>query len=203
MQQQLQHDDLFTTWLAGEHRAAACQWGLPSGSSAPWQVAVINASEQEVLTAIARYPRLHLLVVNADRETVVGGDPHQLEQVARSQSWTIFPLDGVTAVHCCLVDQVANRYRNLHLWPAHDPVCDVILHSTATGDPLPIDSDAMADSILQQAREGFHFPRLVRSLWQAGSRIFIEPGPGGFLLEADSPGSGRATASNSSALLPR
>ena len=178
MQQQLQHDDLFTTWLAGEHRAAACQWGLPSGSSAPWQVAVINASEQEVLTAIARYPRLHLLVVNADRETVVGGDPHQLEQVARSQSWTILPLDGVTAVHCCLVDQVANRYRNLHLWPAHDPVCDVILHSTATGDPLPIDSDAMADSILQQAREGFHFPRLVRSLWQAGSRIFIEPGPG-------------------------
>lgn len=178
MQQQLQQDDLFTTWLGGQHRAAATQWNLPPGSPASWQVAVVHASEPEVRSVISQYDRLHLLVVNAERETVVGGDPQQLELLIRAQDWTILPLDGVTAVHCDLVDQVSQRYRDLHRWPVHAPLGDVTLHSTATGKPLPLDSDAVADSILQQATEGFHFPRLVHSLWQAGGRIFIEPGPG-------------------------
>ncbi len=178
MHQRLRENDLFTTWLSGQHRAAACAWNLPSGTVASWQVAVINASEDEVLRAISGCSRLHLLVVNADQETVVGGDPQQLEQVARSNNWTILPLEGVTAVHCDLVDQVASEYRDLHHWPVHQPIAGAILHSSATGEPLLLDSDSVADSILQQAREGFHFPRLVRSLWQAGGRIFIEPGPG-------------------------
>ncbi|MGE4632333.1 MAG: beta-ketoacyl synthase N-terminal-like domain-containing protein [Planctomycetota bacterium] len=178
MQQRLQQDDLFTRWLSGEHHAAACAWNLPSGSVARWQVAVINVSEEEVLQAISGSSRLYLLVVNADRETVVGGDPQQMDQVARSNNWTILPLEGVTAVHCDLVDQVASRYRDLHLWPVHEPIAGAILHSSATGEPLPIDPDGVADSLLQQARQRFHFPRLIHSLWQAGGRIFIEPGPG-------------------------
>ncbi|MGE4619244.1 MAG: beta-ketoacyl synthase N-terminal-like domain-containing protein [Planctomycetota bacterium] len=178
MQEQLLRDDLFSSWLAGEHRAAAQAWQLPTGSRADWQVAVVNAPENEIRSAIASHPRLYLLVVNADQESVIGGDPVQLDQVTRSQGWSTIPLQGVTAVHCSLVEQVADRYKDLHLWPVHEPIAAATLHSTATGKALPLDSNAMADSILQQARAGFHFPHLIRSLWQAGSRIFIEPGPG-------------------------
>ncbi|MCP3692796.1 MAG: hypothetical protein GY917_11420, partial [Planctomycetaceae bacterium] len=177
MQEQLLRDDLFSSWLAGEHRAAAQAWQLPTGSRAAWQVAVVNAPENEIRSAIASHPRLYLLVVNADQESVVGGDPVQLDQVTRSQGWSTIPLEGVTAVHCSLVEQVADRYKDLHLWPVHEPIAAATLHSTATGKALTLVSNAMAESILQQARAGFHFPHLIRSLWQAGSRIFIEPGP--------------------------
>ena len=178
MQQQMENDDLFTDWLAGEYRAAAREWSLPPGSHAHWAAAVLDASQDQVRLAISNEPRLDVLVVNASNETVVGGDPEVLERLSILHGWTSIPLQGVTSVHCQLVSQVASRYRALHHWPVYPPVGGVTLHSTATGLPLLLDSDAVADSIMLQATDGFDFPHLIELLWQAGSRIFIEPGPG-------------------------
>ncbi|MDE0959579.1 MAG: beta-ketoacyl synthase N-terminal-like domain-containing protein [Planctomycetota bacterium] len=178
MQRQMEDDDLFTHWLAGEHRAAAREWALPAGSHAPWIAAVVNQPHSEVREAISQLPRLYLLIVNGERETVIGGDPAVLSSLCTSRGWTAVGLDGVTSVHCPLVSQVGRRYHALHHWPVHPPIGGVMLHSTATAEPLVLTSDGIADSIMQQATEGFDFTKLVHSLWQAGSRIFIEPGPG-------------------------
>jgi PfaB family protein len=178
MQQQMEDDDLFTHWLAGENRAAAREWSLPTGSHAPWSAAVVDRPHAEVRQAIAQIPRLYLLIVNGDRETVIGGDPAVLSSLCNSRGWTAIHLDGVTSVHCPLVSQVRDRYHALHHWPVHPPIGGVTLHSTATAQPIPLTSDGVADSIVLQATEGFDFSQLVHSLWRAGSRIFIEPGPG-------------------------
>ena len=178
MQLRLEDDDLFSHWLAGEHRAAARAWNLPVGSRAPWGAAVIDAPAEEIKAAIEEHPRIYLLVVNAVTESVIGGDPQQVEMLCQERGWTPIWLHGVTSVHCPLVSQVASRYRELHHWPVHLPYRGVILHSTATGEELPVDSDAIADSLLKQATEGFHFPHLLQKLWKSGSRIFIETGPG-------------------------
>ncbi|MEE2857011.1 MAG: beta-ketoacyl synthase N-terminal-like domain-containing protein [Planctomycetota bacterium] len=178
MQQQMENDDLFTDWLAGGYRAAAREWSYPPGRKAHWAAAVIDGTEQQIRHAISSEPRLELLVVNASNETVIGGDPEVLERMCNRHGWTSIPLQGVTSVHCRMVSQVASRYRALHHWPVYPPVGGVTLHSTATGLPLVLDSDGVADSIMLQATDGFDFPHLIESLWQAGSRIFIEPGPG-------------------------
>ncbi len=179
MQDQLEKGDLFNTWLGGEFRAARKIWHGGEGPDEPWAAVVVDRPRNVVEATLNKQSlKVFLLLTNAPDEVVLGGDPADLHQLILDTGWSAVPLSGVTSVHCPLVSEVRDQYRSLHDWPVSAPPHAAKLLCTATGKPLEISSSAIADSILDQALNGFDFPQLIESMWQEGTRIFIEPGPG-------------------------
>ena len=179
MQNQLEKGDLFNTWLGGEFRAARKIWHGGEGPDEPWAAVVVDRPRNVVEATLGKQSlKVFLLLTNAPDEVVLGGDPSDLQQLIQDTGWSAVPLSGVTSVHCPLVNEVRDQYRSLHEWPVSSPDHLAKLLCTATGKPLEISSSAIADSILKQALNGFDFPHLIESMWQEGTRIFIEPGPG-------------------------
>ena len=178
MQSLLEKGNLFDTWLGGEFRAAREAWSLKNHEEVDWGARVVDRPLDEIEDAIQHQNRIYRLIVNASNETVIGGRNSDLDTLIHREGWSAVPLEGVTSVHCPLVQAVEFSYRDLHLWAVNAPSSSTQILCTATAKILPIESGAIADSILQQALSGFNFPNLVQEMWNQGTRIFIEPGPG-------------------------
>ncbi len=177
MLQQMYASTLFTDDLAGECRAAARAWGLPEGKKVEWQIGVVSANAREVRRAIRMTTRVYLLIVNTPNECVIGGDAKGVRKIVAILGCSFFPLSGVTTVHCEVAREVAEPYRNLHLFPT-DPPPGVTFYSGAEGGPFEVNRESAADAILAQALEGINYPAVINSAYNDGVRIFLEMGPG-------------------------
>jgi acyl transferase domain-containing protein/3-hydroxymyristoyl/3-hydroxydecanoyl-(acyl carrier protein) dehydratase len=174
---QMYGSTLFTEDLAGECRAAARAWGLPEGKGVDWQIGVVSAPEREVRRAIRMTTRVYLLIVNTPNECVIGGDAKGVKRIVAILGCSFFPLSGVTTVHCEVAREVAEPYRNLHLFET-DPPPGVTFYSGAEGGPFEVNRESAADAILAQALEGINYPAVINSAYNEGVRIFLEMGPG-------------------------
>jgi 3-hydroxymyristoyl/3-hydroxydecanoyl-(acyl carrier protein) dehydratase/malonyl CoA-acyl carrier protein transacylase len=174
---QMYDSTLFTHDLAGECRAAARAWGLGEGKPVDWQIGVVSAPAKEVRRAIRMTTRVYLLIVNTPDECVIGGDAKGVKRVVAILGCRFFPLAGVTTVHCEVAREVAEPYRNLHLFPT-DPPPGVTYYSGAEGGPFEVNRESAADAILAQALEGINYPAVITSAYDAGVRLFLEMGPG-------------------------
>ncbi|MGE3164096.1 MAG: beta-ketoacyl synthase N-terminal-like domain-containing protein [Planctomycetota bacterium] len=171
---------LFRHDLAGPCDAVRRAWNLPAGERVDWAIGVVTAAPERVRPVIARFPRAYLLIVNTREECVIGGDRAQVRQAVAELGASWHPVEGVTTVHCEVLDPVRAAYRALHVFPTTPPP-GVRFYSAWLGDRLEVSSDAVADSILGQAREGFDFPRVLEAVVRDGGRWFVEQAPGASL----------------------
>ena len=168
---------LFTEDLAGECRAVARAWGIPEGKKIDWQIGVVSAPAREVRRAIRMTTRVYLLIVNTPNECVIGGDAKGVKRIVAILGCSFFQLSGVTTVHCEVAREVAEPYRDLHLFNTNPPE-GVTYYSGAEGGAYEVNRESAADAILAQALEGINYPAVINSAYADGVRIFLEMGPG-------------------------
>jgi PfaB family protein len=169
---------LFTRDLAGECRAAQRAWGESSGKEIIWSIGVVDASAREVRRALKKTSRVYLLIVNTPDECVIGGDAKWVKHLVAMLDCRFFPLQGVTTVHCEVAREVANAYRDLHLFNTQNNP-ELTFYSGAAGSSYQVNRRSAADSILSQAVEGIDFPKVIDAAYAEGVRYFLEMGPGG------------------------
>ncbi|MFO0597025.1 MAG: beta-ketoacyl synthase N-terminal-like domain-containing protein [Myxococcaceae bacterium] len=163
---------LFRTELGGACTVAKAAWG----PDAEWSVALVMRPASEVRAALSGTAAL--LIVNAPRECVVGGNrPDARAVVERLGGEAVF-LEGVPSVHLPLVTPVKDAYRALHVLKATPPP-GVRFYSAAWARPYEVTTDSAADSVTDDALHGFDFTKVIDRAWQDGARIFIEAGPQG------------------------
>src|SRR6185369_11045279 len=168
---------LFTEDLAGECRAVARAWGIPEGKKIDWPIGVVSAPAREVRRAIRMTTRVYLLIVNTPNECVIGGDAKGVKRIVAILGCSFFQLSGVTTVHCEVAREVAQPYRDLHLFNTNPPD-GVTFDSGAEGGAYEVNRESAADAILAQALEGINYPAVINSAYADGVRIFLEMGPG-------------------------
>jgi acyl transferase domain-containing protein len=168
---------LFTRDLAGEYRAARTFWNLSAEAPLTWSTGVVNCSEGRLRALLSEFPRVFLQIVNAPEECVIGGETAAVKALVSRLGCFFMPLAGVTTVHCEIVRQVAEAYRELHLFETVPPR-DVTIYSAAWGRAYRPDRETAADSITEQALGTMHFPRLIEQAHADGLRLFLEMGPG-------------------------
>ncbi|BDV42215.1 hypothetical protein GURASL_11380 [Geotalea uraniireducens] len=168
---------LFTRELAGDCRAAARAWGLADDRPVEWSIGVVEAPAREVRRALRTTARVYLLIVNTPDECVIGGDAKAVKRLVAMLGCRFFPLHGVTTVHCEVAAQVAESYRELHLF-ATTPPPGVTFYSGARGRAYAVDRESAADSILAQAIGGIDYPATIDAAYADGVRYFLEMGPG-------------------------
>ncbi|MGW8312314.1 MAG: beta-ketoacyl synthase N-terminal-like domain-containing protein [Desulfuromonadales bacterium] len=177
MEQRLSKSRLFTEQLAGECQAAHKVWGLKKGDKVDWVLGLIDVPAARVKQALAGKDRVYLLIVNTNRECVIGGDRQQVETLTRELKGHFFALHGVTTVHCPVVEPVAKAYRDLHLFPVTAPA-GITFYSGALGKGYPVTTESAADAILGQALDTLDYARVIEQAYADGVRIFLEMGPG-------------------------
>ncbi len=177
MLQRLEKSPLFTQELAGECRAAKRVWKLKSGQQVDWVLGMVNLPAAQVRQYLQKKKRAYLLIINTLKESVVGGNRLQIEQLVADLGCHFIPLHGVTTVHCEVTRAVADAYRKLHLFDVTPPQ-GIDFYSCALGKKYPLTSANAADVILAQALDTIDYPRVIEQLYADGARIFLEVGPG-------------------------
>ncbi|MEE4254072.1 MAG: beta-ketoacyl synthase N-terminal-like domain-containing protein [Desulfuromusa sp.] len=177
MLQRLKSSTLFTDELAGECRAAKRIWGLKSGETVDWVLGMVNLPAEKIRERLKGKKQVYLLIVNTHRESVIGGNRKQVEQLVAELGCHFLPLHGVTTVHCEVTKAVSDAYRKLHLFDVTPPR-DIDFYSCALGKKYPLTADNAADVILAQALDTIEYPQVIEQLYADGARIFLEVGPG-------------------------
>lgn len=168
--------DLFTTELAGQCNSARTAWNISPEEDFNWRAAAVNRPAKTVRKALSGFPFARLLIVNTPDECVIGGKKFDIEAVIRKLKCEAVFLEGVVTVHCDAVNPVADKYRNLHLFPVTPPA-GISFYSCALGRSFEATSESAADSILMQATGGFDFAATIEQAYKDGIRIFLEMGP--------------------------
>ena len=168
---------LFTKDLTGEPAALRRAWKLPTDQPAAWLAGLVDRPAEEVRAAMPGLARTYILIVNTPRECVIGGDAEQVRSLVAKLGCHFFALDGVSTVHCDLLQPVLKPYRELHRFPTTPPP-GVTFYSGGWGRSYVPDRESAADAIVAQASATIDFPRAVRTAYAEGVRFFIEMGPG-------------------------
>ena len=176
MLKRMRQTDLFTTELAGSCNAVRQAWGIPPEKDVNWTVAVVNRSANAVGKIIDRYPFIRLLIINTPNECVIGGCLPEVKAAIEDLKCDAIFLDGVVTVHCDALKPVADAYRELHVFPAHQ-LEDIRFYSCALGRSYRVTREKTANSILSQALHGFDFTKSIHQAYRDGVRIFLEIGP--------------------------
>jgi PfaB family protein len=173
----MQTSNLFTRDLAGECRAACHAWGIAEGRGVEWGIGVVKAPAREVRRALRTMSRVYLLIINTPEECVIGGDAKGVRRLVATLGCRYYPLHGVTTVHCEVAKEVAEPYRDLHLFTTTPPP-GITFYSGAQASSYELNRESAADSILAQAVSGIDFPALIKTAYDDGVRYFLEMGPG-------------------------
>ncbi|MBN9419331.1 hypothetical protein ABS71_20520 [bacterium SCN 62-11] len=173
--ERMQASDLFRTQLGGPCLAARRFWKVPEGAPFEWKVAVLTRPAEEVRPRLQG--KLELLIVNTDKECVVGGDAPDLARLIGELGCQAFYLEAVPTVHSQAVQEVAQDYFDLHHVRVASPP-GVTYYSAYRAEPYEMSSENSARSIVEQAVHGLDFTKVIRRAYADGFRYFVEIGPG-------------------------
>jgi acyl transferase domain-containing protein/3-hydroxymyristoyl/3-hydroxydecanoyl-(acyl carrier protein) dehydratase len=177
MLQAMNASPLFVSDLAGPCDAARKAWRLPPDAVVEWTTGIVDRGPAAVRNACAGLPRVYLLIINTPRECVIGGERGQVQTLVARLGCHFVPLPETSTVHCPVVREVAEAYRDLHRLPTTAPH-GIRFYSTALARSFELNSDSIAEAILAQALDTVDFPAVVESAYRDGVRIFLEMGPG-------------------------
>ncbi len=177
MLQAMHASSLFATDLAGPCDAARRAWRLPPQTPVDWVTGVVDRPPAAVRGACAGQPQAYLLIINTPRECVLGGRREAVNAVVERLGCKFLSLPETSTVHCPVVREVAEAYRDLHRLPTSMPP-GVRFYSTALARSFELNPDSAAESILAQALDTVDFPAVIESAYRDGVRIFLEMGPG-------------------------
>lgn len=192
MLRRMQRSPLFGSDLVSPFAAARKAWNVPDDEDVPWLSGVVDRSASDIRAAIDRMrfeipadSRVYLLIINTPRQCVIGGDRGQVEQLIRELNATFVPIPSPSTVHCDVLRQVEQAYRELHLMRTTPPVVDtdqgprpIDFYSAAWGRKYDLSRQSAADAIVAQAVDTIDFPRVIEQAYADGVRIFVEIGPG-------------------------
>ena len=169
---------LFTHELGGSFAAAQRHWRPPRSAVGEWANHMLNVTVERVEAALMREEQAYLTLVNSPDEVVIGGEAVACQRVIEALGAPAHPLGYDLAVHCPVVEEVAERWLELHRRETAD-VPDVRFYTHSTLGHYHPTRESAARAILGQAVRTLRFPALIQQAFDDGVRIFLEHGPRG------------------------
>ncbi len=160
-----------------EFRAVARAWQVDRADWAVWNVL---APVDEVRTAISGEPRVHLMLINTDRNVVISGDASACERLVKT--FGIQRCRPVGYNLACHVPELQAEFHQpwLDIHTRHvTPVDGVRFYSNGVSGAYAVSTQACAAAITRQAETTVDFPATIRAAYDDGVRIFVEHGPSG------------------------
>ena len=186
MRKEIDESELYTTQLAGPFEAVARAWGSKSGKTAKaswstWAVLAPVARVRELIADQEEKQRLHLAIIHTDNDCVIAGDTDAgrrvVEQVqAEFGSGRCYELEYNMAAHVPEVDAFREEWLRIHRRKV-SAVPGVRFYSGGSDAAYVAETEACAQTIMNQARQTLDFSKVIERAWADGVRIFVEHGP--------------------------
>lgn len=199
MRQRMDDATLFGSDLVRPFDAARRAWNIPNDLAVDWVSGAVDRSADQVRAAIAQHEavpsspntqKVFLLIINTPDQCVIGGQRDDLAQVVKTLHARFVPFAAPSTVHCPILNQVEQSYRDLHLMRTVQPrvhtrtdsdgaeIRQIDFYSTAWGHAYELTRESAADAIVAQAVDTIDFPAVINRAYEDGVRLFVEIGPG-------------------------
>jgi 3-hydroxymyristoyl/3-hydroxydecanoyl-(acyl carrier protein) dehydratase len=166
---------VYSKEIAGEFNVVKRSWN--TDEPIEWTNWGLLAPKQEVEKALKNEPRVHLTIVNAPCDVIIGGRADAcnrvIDKIGRNKAYF---LNNNVVNHCPEINAYKNEWLKLHHRPTRQ-VQNVRFYSGATCSYYYPTADKAAESILGMATRVLDFPQMIENAWNDGVRIFVEHGP--------------------------
>ena len=181
MSARLANSDTFNHQLSSELRAIRKLWNLPDIKNGEfeqiWETYSIKGTVEQVKAEIIEGERVYVTIVNTPDSLVIGGFPQDCLKVIKRLGVRAMPLNMANAIHSEPAYQEYEHMLELYNMPV-TPRIDTKMISSSCYLPIPQLQKAIAVSIAKCLCEPVDFPRLINSLADKGSKVFVEMGAG-------------------------
>jgi acyl transferase domain-containing protein/3-hydroxymyristoyl/3-hydroxydecanoyl-(acyl carrier protein) dehydratase len=166
---------VYSKEIAGEFNVVKRSW--KTDEAIEWTNWGLLAPKQEVEKALGNEPGVHLTIVNAPGDVIIGGKieacKRVIEKIGRHRAYC---LNNSVVNHCPEMNAYKDQWLKLHRRPTRK-VPNVRFYTGATCSYYYPTADKAAQSILGMATQVLDFPRMIENAWNDGVRIFVEQGP--------------------------
>ena len=170
---------IFTSDLVGTFEAPRKAWKKLGSTGSIWSNYLVSAPVDQVKTALANEPLVHLTSINTPDDCVIGGEATAVERVVKViGTERTLPLGYDIAAHCPEVEEIRDAWWKLHHRAVTD-VPNVRFYTNASNTWFKASAEAAADAITGQALRTLDFTKTIENAWADGVRVFIEHGPRG------------------------
>jgi len=177
MRSEIESSGMYETALDGSFDCVAKAWD--ETEPIHWSVWNVMVDIDEVRSAIAEEPRLHLAIIHTATNCVIAGDAEAAQRaISQLGPNRCHELNYNMAAHVPEVDLFRTEWLSIHTREV-TPVPDVAFYSAGLGKVYEPAPEACAEAILAQAVDTLDFPRVIEQAWDDGVRVFIEHGPQG------------------------
>ena len=150
-----------------------------SVADAPGAMAAVSATGEAVAEALDGTPGVWLANFNAPQQTVIAGRREDLEAAIRTleaRGLSTRALPVACAFHTPLMQAARERLAAaLSALPCATPRAEVF--SNSSGQPYPAEPAAVRTLLAEHLGQPVRFVDEIRSMYDAGARIFLEVGP--------------------------
>lgn len=168
---------IFAVELGGEFRAVQRSWQCSPQEAGQFQSWRLLAPVDAIRAALTDEPRLHVTTIHTNNDVILGGDGTAVARLlARFPQGKSFRFLTDLAVHCPEAAESAPVWRQMHERKTR-MVDGIRFYSHATGRPVAIEAQAIADALTRQVVQTIDFRQVINNAWDDGVRIFVEHGP--------------------------
>ncbi len=154
------------------------------GRDKPGAMAAVSADADAVRRAIHELNLdVYLANMNAPQQTVIAGESAAIDLAVERMSatgLTVRRIAVTAAFHSPLVAEAAAKLdHDLEAVDFHEPRLPI--YSNASGGPYPTRTGAIRQTMVEHLARPVRFVEQIQAMYDAGSRVFIEAGPGRIL----------------------
>jgi PfaB family protein len=184
MSARLANSATFNERLCGDLLTLREHWHLPLAKSntetseAPiWETYTIKATLAQVEAVCIGETRVYCTIINTPDSVLLAGFPADCLRVIKKLGVRAMALNMANAIHSAPAKAEYDDMVALYTMAVNARI-NTKLYSSSCYLPVPQLSKAIAHSIAKCLCDRVDFPRLVKTLYNNGARVFIEMGPG-------------------------
>ncbi len=181
MSARLANSDTFNHQLSSELRAIRKLWNLPDIETGQfeqiWETYSIKGSADQVNASIKAGERVYVTIINTPDSLTIGGFPEDCLKVIKRLGVRAMPLNMANAIHSEPAYQEYDKMLALYSMSVTERIQTKMISSSCYL-PIPQLEKAIAVSIAKCLCQPVDFPRLINTLADKGSKVFIEMGAG-------------------------
>ncbi|NPD84809.1 acyltransferase domain-containing protein, partial [Lentimicrobium sp. L6] len=145
----------------------------------------VEASQEQVLQAIANMPGVSIANVNSISQIILGGSTQAIriaEQQLKNQGYAVIPLPVSAAFHTDFVKHAQEPFAGF-IAAQQFNTPKIPIYSNTSGNQFPNDSNAIKEILKGQILKPVLFKNQIENIYNAGGRVFVEFGPKGVLTK--------------------
>ncbi|MEO1624652.1 MAG: PfaB family protein, partial [Bacteroidota bacterium] len=174
--QKFRSSPIFKNRFAGNLELLAEHWGIGTEEAKQrWVSLVLLTSKEQVEPLIQGESQVYLTFINTDNEVIISGDREKCLAVAEQLQCPVIEVPFQNVIHQDFCINEKPGLLDMHHFPIEaQPKID--FYSSILQGKIPMDSQSIAENSVAVCAQQVNFPRIVRTVSDAGAAIFIELG---------------------------